>query len=65
MLNGWEIGAIVVVVMILFGAKKIPQMFKGLAEGIREFRKVGNEAEEEARRLSERPEPKRDHDVTV
>lgn len=45
-LNGWELVAIVVVVLILFGAKRIPQMVKGLGEGVREFRKSVNEEDE-------------------
>lgn len=37
------------IVLVLFGGSKIPQLAKGLGEGIREFKKsVNGEAEEEA-----------------
>ena len=33
-----EIGGIVLLVIILFGAKKLPEIGKGLGKGLREFR---------------------------
>ena len=36
----WEILIIFVVVLLLFGAKRIPEMAQGLGKGIREFRKA-------------------------
>ena len=38
MLNGWEIVALLAVVFLLFGAKKLPGLLKGLGEGIKEFK---------------------------
>ncbi|GGR03485.1 twin-arginine translocase TatA/TatE family subunit [Deinococcus ruber] len=38
-----ELVLIVVVVILLFGARKLPEMGKGLGEGIREFRRAGRE----------------------
>jgi len=40
-----EILAILVVVLFLFGGKKIPELMKGLGQGIREFKdgQKGNE----------------------
>ena len=38
MLNGWEIFLIVAVVFLLFGARKLPQLAKGLGQGIKEFK---------------------------
>ena len=32
-----------VVVMFLFGAKKLPEMFKGFGQGIKEFKKATRE----------------------
>ena len=43
LLNGWEIVALLAVVMILFGAKKLPELAKGLGQGIREFKKSSRE----------------------
>ena len=37
-LGGTEIFAILFVVILLFGAKKIPELARGLGKGIREFK---------------------------
>lgn len=34
----WQVVLIVVVVLLLFGGKKIPELMKGLGEGMREFK---------------------------
>ena len=39
-LNGWEIPIIVLVILILFGGKKIPEFMNGLGKGIRSFKKA-------------------------
>ena len=46
-LNGWEIPIIILVVLILFGGKKIPEFMKGLGKGINSFKRGLNEIEEE------------------
>ena len=38
MVGPWQIGLIVLVVLLLFGGKKIPEMMKGMGKGIREFK---------------------------
>ena len=38
MLNGWEIFLIVAVIFLLFGARKLPQLARGLGQGIKEFK---------------------------
>ncbi|MDF1564209.1 MAG: twin-arginine translocase TatA/TatE family subunit [Deltaproteobacteria bacterium] len=45
MLHGWELIVVVLVVLLLFGAKKIPELGKGLGEGIRSFKKGIAEAD--------------------
>jgi sec-independent protein translocase protein TatA len=47
MLNGWEIVLILAVVLVLFGAKKLPELAKGLGQGIKEFKKASREVTEE------------------
>jgi sec-independent protein translocase protein TatA len=42
-----EILLIVLVVLIFFGAKKIPELAQGLGKGIREFKKATREIEED------------------
>ena len=44
--GGWEIVLILAVVLILFGAKKLPELAKGLGQGIKEFKKASNAPEE-------------------
>ncbi len=46
-LGGWEILLILMVLLIFFGAKKIPELAKGLGKGIKEFKKATNEIKEE------------------
>ena len=36
--GGWELVIIVLVIILLFGAKKIPELAKGIGKGIREFK---------------------------
>ena len=38
MVGPWQIGLIVVIVLLLFGGKKIPEMMRGLGSGIKEFK---------------------------
>ena len=45
--GGWEIVLILAVVLILFGAKKLPELAKGLGQGIKEFKKATKEVSEE------------------
>lgn len=43
----WSIALIAVVVLLIFGGKKIPELMKGLGSGIKEFKKGVNEGDEE------------------
>jgi len=52
-LGGWEIILILAVVLILFGAKKLPELAKGLGQGIKEFKKASNEVTSEIQRAGE------------
>ncbi|WP_436416636.1 Sec-independent protein translocase subunit TatA/TatB [Petrimonas sp.] len=46
-LNGWEIPLLILVVLILFGGKKIPEFMKGLGKGINSFKRGLNDIEED------------------
>ncbi len=46
-LGATEILLIVLAILILFGAKKIPEFAKGLGKGMREFKKAIREVEED------------------
>jgi sec-independent protein translocase protein TatA len=39
----WQIAVIVVIVLLLFGGKKIPELMRGLGSGIKEFKDASRE----------------------
>lgn len=45
--GGWEMFIIIFVVLLLFGAKKIPELARGLGKGIREFKDATKEIKDE------------------
>ena len=46
-LGGGEIILILALILILFGAKKLPELAKGLGQGIKEFKKTSREIQDE------------------
>jgi sec-independent protein translocase protein TatA len=46
-MGGGELILVLGAVLILFGAKKIPEFAKGLGQGMKEFRKASREVTEE------------------
>jgi sec-independent protein translocase protein TatA len=46
-ISGSEIFIILIVVLVLFGAKKIPELAKGLGKGMREFKKATDDIKRE------------------
>lgn len=55
---GWpEIIGILVIVLILFGARKVPELMRGLGTGIKEFKKASREVQEEVERAVEEEPP--------
>jgi sec-independent protein translocase protein TatA len=51
-LGGMEVVLILAIVLILFGAKKIPELAKGLGTGIKEFKKATREVTDEIQNAS-------------
>ena len=45
-----EIIAIVLVVLLLFGGRKIPELMRGLGKGVKSFKQGMNEVEEEIKK---------------
>jgi sec-independent protein translocase protein TatA len=45
-LGGQEMIFIALIILLLFGAKKIPDLMKGLGKGIREFKDASKEVKE-------------------
>ena len=50
---------ILFVLLLLFGAKKLPELAKGLGQAIREFSKAKNEVHDEIMREANNPTPPR------
>ena len=46
-MGGYEILLILLVILIFFGAKKIPELARGLGRGIREFKDATSEIKDE------------------
>lgn len=53
MLGTWEIILIVLVILLIFGGKKIPELMRGLGKGIRSFKDGMNEKEEKEKKEDE------------
>ena len=45
--GGWEWVIIALVVLLLFGAKRIPELARGLGQGIREFKGAVGDTKQE------------------
>ncbi len=56
-LGGGEIILILALVLILFGAKKLPELAKGLGTGIKEFKKATRDVTDEMQSAMEEPPP--------
>lgn len=46
-LGPMEIILIILAIVLLFGAKKIPELMRGLGSGIKEFKKASSEQDED------------------
>jgi len=55
----WQVVVVLAIVLLLFGGRKIPELMKGLGQGIREFKNASkgqekNTAEEEKKSIEEK-----------
>ena len=50
-LGFWEILLIVLVVILLFGGKKIPELMRGLGKGVKNFKEGMKEVEEDVKEI--------------
>lgn len=57
MIGGWEMVVILAVVLMLFGAKKLPELAKGLGQGIKEFKKATREVTDEVTQAMDETPP--------
>lgn len=52
-----EILVIALVILVLFGSKRIPEFMQGLGKGVREFRKAAKDIQDEIEKPSEPKKP--------
>lgn len=54
MIGVWEIVAIVLVIVLFVGGKKIPELMKGVGKGVRSFKEGLNGIEDDVNRSGEK-----------
>ncbi|MBP5190606.1 MAG: twin-arginine translocase TatA/TatE family subunit [Bacteroidales bacterium] len=52
-IGGQEIIIILVIVLILFGGRKIPELMRGLGKGVKEYKTAVNGVEEEVKKATD------------
>jgi sec-independent protein translocase protein TatA len=52
-LGGQELILILLIILLLFGAKKLPELARGLGKGMKEFKKAQTEIEDEFNKVME------------
>ncbi len=60
MIGPWQIVLIVVVIVILFGGRKIPELMKGIGQGMTEFKKARKEDQEGKKKVKSKKEDKKE-----
>ena len=50
-IQGWEWIIIALVILLLFGGKKIPELMKGLGKGVKSFKQGMKEVEEDVKEI--------------
>lgn len=56
-LSSWEIILIFLVVLLFFGAKRLPELFRSLGKSVKEFKSATSGIEEDIRSAMEAEEP--------
>lgn len=59
----WQLVLIVLVVLLLFGGKKIPELMRGLGKGVTEFKKGIDDAEKEFKKATSSDSEKKEDKV--
>jgi sec-independent protein translocase protein TatA len=51
--GGWEWAIILLAILLLFGAKKIPELMRGLGSGVKEFKKAASTDDDKKEQLTD------------
>ena len=58
-IGAWELVLIVLVVVLIFGGRKIPELMKGVGKGVKSFKEGLNEIDEQVNQADgDKPAPK-------
>lgn len=55
----WQVVILALVILLLFGGKKIPELMKGIGKGVKSFKEGMNEVEDQINK-SDEDKPKED-----
>ncbi len=53
MIGPWQIVLVVVVLLLLFGGKKIPELMRGLGQGMKEFKDASKDLKDDSKSKDE------------
>ena len=57
----WELVLIILIIVLIFGGKKIPELMKGVGKGVKSFKEGLNEIEDQVNQADpSKPAPKSD-----
>lgn len=62
MIGGWQLIIIVIAILLIFGGRKIPELMKGLGQGMKEFKNAVKEENDEKEINSEKETKSKDSD---
>ena len=60
----WELVIICFIILLLFGGKKLPELMKGIGQGVKSFKKGLNEVDEQLNQAIDEPAKKEDKPKT-
>jgi len=49
----WQIVILVLVILLLFGGRKIPELMRGIGQGMKEFKKATSDEEKDSEKKTE------------
>jgi len=58
MIGGWEVLVVLLLILLLFGGKRLPELARNLGKGVREFKQASSSLTEEVEKA--KPEIKSD-----
>ena len=63
-ISEWHIVLVCIILFLLFGGKKLPELARGIGEAMKEFKKAQRNVHEDTLESPSRPEPQPKQEVT-